>query len=983
MFLPPSWPLLAAWRDRQIPMAQLMVGGARARGDAGAGAVRGERGVVGAGAGAEAGAGDVFPLGTWVCPARVPPSRAIVERIRRGEVAGATLVAAPPTPRGARPGAPAGPGGGERPPKRARADEGGVVEVEEARARARVEEATGGFDAAVAAVEAEDADEEDVCAALAWLPAFAGTLPDRAGLWRWVREGKARIGVEGEDRWCDWRSLDCMVRAQMSVEGLEGERREDARARSNAWEALAWEGTNMFMNRGALKVAEADARSGWALTRPTAADAGASAGARGPDAVLFFGEVGGGPGGWAEYVFWRKRSFARGLGMTLAGPSDYRRRAFHREAPYETLERAYGADGTGDVCSGVNVRLLFSRVAEVTESKGVHLFLADAGWAGDGRGVGEQEVDHKQVVVAEVLAALGSLRRGGHLVLKVYDLLTDFSVGMLFLLRALFDRVGVFKPRASRPTAAEREVVCLGLRERAPRDVIDHLFRLNDRMAALKDADAGRTVLEVVPPEVMEADVPFKDAIVAMNDAFAARACRAARRLLAFHEDDRLVDAGQADRAARALRAWRVPVGGREPREVRTPDAEAARCILRGAEMLRCELSEVAAVGRDAARRRLEDREILRSGPGVALPLDNEAVMASAKGQKPRYRFVHNVAVAVSTDQPRGFLVGCGAPAGYACEARTSDGVEEDRWRGAWFCEDTQWKTDEAAAQGGGAGGRPWRPVPGLVLPRGTLLEAEIANEYHPVVGSQGVWRRQKAFHVLDAVTVSGVDVREWPFELRMRMVRSLCQAIAGTGAGAGTGPKDGRPGKGETDPAAAGPPPPQEVLLRAKEWHALAGGPQRIREKLVEAPPRPREGWPKVLGETTAGPWVSSGEARVLSSRSAPRWPAVRLLFKETQVYNATARAGVEAWGYLATSRSLRMCPLWLAPPDAPFSLPGLERFATHWEALRHPQDPTGKAPAYPAIALEQLDGSERLLATPVWVTDGVSDEGDDTQWS
>ena len=959
MLVAPSWPLLAAWQARQMAMAQLVTGGRAPPPPAPLGPPPPQ---------GPPPSEDVFPMGGWVCPARVAPSRAIVEGVRRGSVPLSSLLWTPSPAENF----------DVRHPKRAKTQQAAEKEEEEEEKDGGGEEGgkegraadgprgdTGGFEAAVAVAEARNVDTEDVGAEVGWLSpdTVQGGLPDRARLWGWVKEGKGRIGVEGEDRWCDWKSIDGLIRAQMSTEGLEGERREDARGRSNEWEGLK-EAGGMFMNRGGLKLAETDARCEWRLTRPE--------GVKGPDELLFFGEVGGGPGAWAEYVLWRKRGFARGLGMTLAGPDDYRCKGFHREAPYETLERVYGADGTGDVCSGVNLRLYFSRVAEVTEDRGLHLFLADAGWAGDGRGVGEQEVDNKQLLVAEVLAALGSLGKGGNFVLKVYDLLTDFSVGLLWMLRALFDKVGVFKPRASKPTAAERQVVCLGLRERAPRDVIDYLFRLLDRFTALKDAGAGRDVLEIVPPAVMEADAGFRGAVLAMNDGMAASSCRAARRLLAFHEDPELVDEGQWARAVRALEAWKVPVGGRDPREVRTPDAEAAHCILHRRALV--SLCQAPKEGVDAERRQQEDRDILRRGPGVAPPLENEAVVAKeGSNQKPWYRYVHNIFMAVSTGQQRGFLVGCGALGGYACEARTKDGVEEDRWRGAWFCDEMHWKLDDAAKE------RPWRPVPGLVLPRGTLLEAEIASEYHPVVGSQGVWRRRNAFHVLDAVTVSGVDVREWPFQLRMRMVRGLCQAILGA-QGAPRDPKK------DADPAAAGPQPPQEVLLRPKEWHALAKGPQRIMEGMAEAPPRPREGWPKVLGEATAGPWISAVGARSggVGSRSAPRWPAVRLLFKETQQYHAPPKVGAKALGYLATSRTLRFSPLWLTPPDAPFSLPGLERFASHWARLRHPQDPTGQAAAYAAFALEQLDGAERLLATPIWIGDAEGGgDRDDTQWT
>ena len=57
--------------------------------------------------------------------------------------------------------------------------------------------------------------------------------------------------------------------------------------------------------------------------------------------LLYFADVCAGPGGFSEYVLWRKKWSSKGFGFTLKGANDFQLGNFHA-APSELFEPHYG-----------------------------------------------------------------------------------------------------------------------------------------------------------------------------------------------------------------------------------------------------------------------------------------------------------------------------------------------------------------------------------------------------------------------------------------------------------------------------------------------------------------------------------------------------------------------------------------------------------------------------------------------------------------
>ena len=67
-----------------------------------------------------------------------------------------------------------------------------------------------------------------------------------------------------------------------------------------------------------------------------------------PEELFYFADICAGPGGFSEYVLWRKNWEAKGFGFTLKGSNDFKLDDFYA-APSELFKPHYGVNGlSGD-----------------------------------------------------------------------------------------------------------------------------------------------------------------------------------------------------------------------------------------------------------------------------------------------------------------------------------------------------------------------------------------------------------------------------------------------------------------------------------------------------------------------------------------------------------------------------------------------------------------------------------------------------------
>ncbi|OQR86555.1 hypothetical protein ACHHYP_10424 [Achlya hypogyna] len=273
-------------------------------------------------------------------------------------------------------------------------------------------------------------------------------------------------------------ALDELVELKESLEDLNltpGSFRK-YRARANPYEHL---GKGCFLNRSAMKMAELDARLGLASAE-----------------ACSFADLCGAPGGFSEYLVYRTaQGFVRGFGMSIR-PDDANDPLQWRldDVTQVKVDISYGRDGTGDIYETDNALKEYP--------KGLDLVVADGGFQ-EARDRSNQEQLMHRLVLCETLAMTRLLREEGHFLCKTFELSTDFSVGLLYILHLHFAKIAIVKPLTSRPGSSERYIVGLGWKAFQPAHVIRHLTAANTAFAA------GKVVRSLVSRDVWGADTAF------------------------------------------------------------------------------------------------------------------------------------------------------------------------------------------------------------------------------------------------------------------------------------------------------------------------------------------------------------------------------------------------------------------------------------------------------------------------------------------
>ncbi|XP_029448762.1 cap-specific mRNA (nucleoside-2'-O-)-methyltransferase 1 isoform X2 [Rhinatrema bivittatum] len=386
-----------------------------------------------------------------------------------------------------------------------------------------------------------------------WFPECTTKIPDAEEMKNWMTVGKRKMEIEDETEFCKEDLLHSVLKCKSVFDELDGEEMRRARTRSNPYETIRGV---FFLNRAAMKMANIDHVFDYMFTNPK--DSEGKPQMKEWDAeLLYFADVCAGPGGFSEYVLWRKKWHAKGFGMTLKGPNDFKLEDFY-SASSELFERYYGEggiDGDGDITRPENITAFRSFVLDNTERKGVHFLMADGGFSVEGQ-ENLQEILSKQLTLCQFLMGLSVVRTGGHFVCKTFDLFTPFSVGLVYLLYCCFERVSLFKPVTSRPANSERYIVCRSLKSGID-DVREYLFAVNIKLNHLRKSD--QDVNLVVPIKIIKEDLEFSEYMIKSNERHCEAQIKALAKIHAFVQDPILSEPRQAEVRKECLKLWGIP----------------------------------------------------------------------------------------------------------------------------------------------------------------------------------------------------------------------------------------------------------------------------------------------------------------------------------------------------------------------------------------------------------------------------------------
>lgn len=138
------------------------------------------------------------------------------------------------------------------------------------------------------------------------------------------------------------------------------------------------------------------------------------------------------------------------------------------EGPHKmTKLNLFGDNADGDIMDE-ETRKKFYKIYEDVKAD---LVTADGGFYRD-KTLDTEEMDFFKLLMAESLMALNVQAIGGHFVMKIYDMATYATIGLISILSACYENVYIVKPKTSRGASSEKYIICKSYRGHTELDEI-------------------------------------------------------------------------------------------------------------------------------------------------------------------------------------------------------------------------------------------------------------------------------------------------------------------------------------------------------------------------------------------------------------------------------------------------------------------------------------------------------------------------------
>ena len=146
--------------------------------------------------------------------------------------------------------------------------------------------------------------------------------------------------------------------------------------------------------------------------------------------------------------------FTISLNKDLPQYKNYNLPTYNKNIINNYLCITYGKDNTGDINNFYNIDHIR------TISNGLfYLITADGGFD-EGNDFNHKEQLHYNLILSEIYAAINLQKTDGHFILKMFDILTDSSIHLIYLLSLCYKELYIYKPKTSRPTNSEKYIIC-------------------------------------------------------------------------------------------------------------------------------------------------------------------------------------------------------------------------------------------------------------------------------------------------------------------------------------------------------------------------------------------------------------------------------------------------------------------------------------------------------------------------------------------
>lgn len=362
-------------------------------------------------------------------------------------------------------------------------------------------------------------------------------IPDNENLVLWITVDEKKNTIADESTFCSTSLLDEFIAIRKPFELISEQRMNKIRKRCNPFEKI---GKSCFIDRAACKLANIDAITNFMFSNPCDENGRSLLQRNEP---LQFVSIDGYPGGFVNYLIWRKGWQTKGYGITPSKYDDRKIQTDYRTFSYQVRE----------LTKPETIEEFHNFMNEKTqENPGVHIVLADCALPIDGKRE-SKEIISKQLHMVSFVITLGVLRTNGHFVMKLFDTTTPFTIGLIYLIYKCFKEICIIKPPTSRPANSERYII--GKWKLPNTDEIrKHLQEINEIMC-----NDEAEVSELVDLEVLRQDQAFFEYIVNSNNSIIAHQIQACKKILQYQNIELFVDPRQHALAEKYSKLWQIP----------------------------------------------------------------------------------------------------------------------------------------------------------------------------------------------------------------------------------------------------------------------------------------------------------------------------------------------------------------------------------------------------------------------------------------
>ena len=191
-----------------------------------------------------------------------------------------------------------------------------------------------------------------------------------------------------------------------------------------------------------------------------------------------------GPGGFIEaFIYLRKNSQDKYYGMTLISdnnniPSWKKSKQLLMKNPNIILDN--GITKTGDLMDKNNLLYCLDKYhnsIDIVTGDGGFDFSVD---------FNKQEQISSKLIFSQICFAFAIQKFGGTFILKIFDIFTEATIDLLYLLSNYYNKIFIIKPNTSRIANSEKYIVCKNFRLKDSKELVMKLSKIYDHFNSEK-----------------------------------------------------------------------------------------------------------------------------------------------------------------------------------------------------------------------------------------------------------------------------------------------------------------------------------------------------------------------------------------------------------------------------------------------------------------------------------------------------------------